>query len=588
MASTDLVLFLTQWQVRWFAGQKYFYEGKRYFENGRVLHLERLGDTLKATIQGPAIYSATITSRRGFLEFECDCPDAKDCECCIHCTAAALAWLQQQPADHAHSLRNLSPWRTPKIQSSTVTDANIHAYVNSCVESELRSLVMELAARKEPARELLVRIVAEKRRYEVAVDKLGIDLERAICSEDRIHRQNLNEYISRVEFVLDRVEAAIQEENAGEIVDLCWLSIKWLRDIMRRSTDSAEILSGLETRVSDLHLQLCRLAIPDASTLALQLFEAELHQDTGVLTETIEKYAKVLGLGGRAAYRSFAVQALDGLAKIPGNGAYIQKVRAAERMIKRLDALPPDINEGVIVNGRELRTGDDYLEIAKSELVAGSPAKALEWAFKGKGMPGHADIRLDLFIAHEYQLSGRHEEALAIVMRNFKEFNSLHFYRLLEKFALAAGKWPIYREQALEYAQRSTAAGRNDSLLEILLYERMPEEAWIEAISHGCSEELGLRLAEIRRKEHPADAMRIYFQVADEHLNLSSGIDERAIDYLLLAVSAARDAGSTESYVVELDGLIERNKHNLGFKDLVKRNLKHLYAGCPERPMRWK
>lgn len=47
-------------------------------------------------------------------------------------------------------------------------------------------------------------------------------------------------------------------------------------------------------------------------------------------------------------------------------------------------------------------------------------------------------------------------------------------------------------------------------LVTIFLQENLPEEAWQEAEKGGCSEDLWLKLARIREKEHPTDALKIY------------------------------------------------------------------------------
>ncbi len=47
-------------------------------------------------------------------------------------------------------------------------------------------------------------------------------------------------------------------------------------------------------------------------------------------------------------------------------------------------------------------------------------------------------------------------------------------------------------------------------LIEVLLWEKRYDEAWMEAQSGGCSERLLLELAKHREKAHPEDAIKIY------------------------------------------------------------------------------
>jgi uncharacterized Zn finger protein len=128
--------------------------------------------------------------------------------------------------------------------------------------------------------------------------------------------------------------------------------------------------------------------------------------------------------------------------------------------------------------------------------------------------------------------------------------------------------WPVWRDKALAFlrqdiAQAFAAAqkqrfGRPDvpdqtRLVEILLWEKDADAAWREAKTGGCDDRLWLKLADLRVKDHPEDALAIYRRRVDhlvaqtnnnayaealvmvkkiKQLLLSGGADRRLSDYL--------------------------------------------------------
>jgi uncharacterized Zn finger protein len=51
--------------------------------------------------------------------------------------------------------------------------------------------------------------------------------------------------------------------------------------------------------------------------------------------------------------------------------------------------------------------------------------------------------------------------------------------------------------------------------VEIVLWEKDGDSAWTEALAGGCSDRLWLKLARLREKEHPADAVDVYKRLVD-------------------------------------------------------------------------
>jgi uncharacterized Zn finger protein len=141
------------------------------------------------------------------------------------------------------------------------------------------------------------------------------------------------------------------------------------------------------------------------------------------------------------------------------------------------------------------------------------------------------------FLADEYHRRRRHDEAMALIWREFVEEPSLHAYQHLKDHAGRAKQWPAWRDKALAHIRRQLAREKTDSakprygwqrpadgslLVEIFLWEKDLEAAWQEAQAGGCHESLWMQLARIRQKEHPADAVAIYRRQIDPIANLKN------------------------------------------------------------------
>ncbi|MGI9054272.1 MAG: hypothetical protein ACR2F2_00575, partial [Pyrinomonadaceae bacterium] len=83
--------------------------------------------------------------------------------------------------------------------------------------------------------------------------------------------------------------------------------------------------------------------------------------------------------------------------------------------------------------------------------------------------------------------------------------------------------WQNWREKALEFIRLDIAERKktksfgwayqradNSLLATIFLQENLPESAWQEVVEGGCSEDLWLKFAKMREKEHPTDSLKIY------------------------------------------------------------------------------
>jgi uncharacterized Zn finger protein len=102
-------------------------------------------------------------------------------------------------------------------------------------------------------------------------------------------------------------------------------------------------------------------------------------------------------------------------------------------------------------------------------------------------------------------------------------------------------------------------------LVEIFLYEKDVEAAWLEAQAGGCSDLLWLKLAVAREKDHPEDAAPIYMKQAEAAI--VNARNSRYDDSLTLLVKAARAMKA-----MDRSGEFLRTLNDLRLKYKIKRN----------------
>ena len=321
--------------------------------------------------------------------------------------------------------------------------------------------------------------------------------------------------------------------KAGQGVAVMELTEHFLRRLeeqMEMVDDSDGLMSGILEEVQELHYQACVKAQPDPEALAEKLFQWELRSDWGVFADAFETYARVLGKKGMELYRS---QAEKEWAHVPvlGPGKEMQEYGGTRfritQIMESLAAQSGDVEQLVAIKSRNLSLPYHYLEIAQIYKQAGNEQKTLDWAEKGmKVFPKHGDTRLHEFLAEEYQRHKRFDDALEVVWQILVQRPELESYRLLKSHANRAGgtdTWREWRERALacirkDIRGRKTGAKTKwlvdaidySELVRIFLWEQDTAQAWQEAQQGGCTRDLWLKLAGLRERDFPEDALSVY------------------------------------------------------------------------------
>ena len=141
-----------------------------------------------------------------------------------------------------------------------------------------------------------------------------------------------------------------------------------------------------------------------------------------------------------------------------------------------------------------------------------------------KAFPERTDSRLREFLADEYHRRKRHDDAMNLIWAAYTEAPHLELYQTLKKHADrnkdgrggGTKRWRFFdrklraRGNASADAPWWSARIDNSDLVSIFLWEKARKTAWQEAKDGGCSNVLWMRLAGLREKQHPEDAIPIY------------------------------------------------------------------------------
>lgn len=545
--------------------------GVSYLEAGRVGPLRGGSGRVGATVNGTEPYLVELRAAGGNLRFSCSCPVGRDGAFCKHCVAVALAWLGEGG----------SP--TP-----TLDDARAH--LETLPQSELVDLLIDRAHEDEAlARQLLLRAAGPASAAAADVASMRALIDQAFAYRDFVPYREVWGYVRAVEEAIDTLAALLAEGRGDDGVELAEHALKAAERALEHVDDSDGLMADVIGRLEELHLGACQRARPDPVSLAERLFAWELDGAWAVFDQAILRYAEILGDAGLARYRELAEERWAEVPDLgPGEdsrerfGSRFRITRIMQSLAQRSGSLA----NRIAVEERDLSIGYRFLQIAELCREHGEDDAALEWAERGMAaFAEDPDPRLRAFLVEEYRRRGRNAEALEHSLQAFGARPALETYRELATDAKALGQWEEHRPAALallrrpaqdlpEAARHPSLRGRGCSqLVRVLLWEDDPDGAWEAAEEGGCSPDLWLKLADVRRTEHPEDTLDVYRRHVEDVI---AGKDKRAYaEAVRLIDGTVRELYAESGRAEDFDAYVEevRASHK------PKRNLMKLMAG---------
>ena len=517
--------FLSPRFLRGYADGRSFERGEDYFKAECVFGLEEYQGKVVAKVSGTRDYRVKLWAEDepgDELGFDCNCPHAAEGNFCKHCVAVGLAWIANRTGE-------FKPKSDNKKRSKTLD--GIKKYLQTREKSELVEMLMQQVLDNETLRGQLLLTTARSNPKGVDVKAFRKELERAFESDDFDSYGNYGGFGSSddIENVVKSIAGLLADGHSETVIDLCEYGLKLASEAMNYVDESDVDIEDAMEKLQEYHLTACEQTRPDVENLARRLFEWEVSDSYDIFYDAAETYAAVLGEKGLKFYRQLLEKEWE---KLPALKPKEEKSYQGDRwrITNMMESLAKgDIEKLVEIKSHDLSSQYYYYQIAEIYRENKKYDKALEWAERGVSdfpKDERLDSRLGEVLANEYHRRGRHDEALQIIWKQFENDSDFSNYGILKKHAdkvKPKSTWQSWREKALDLIRQKIAERKNKQssslfyypadnslLVTIFLHEKLLEEAWQEANNGGCSEDLWLKFAKIREKEHPSDALKIY------------------------------------------------------------------------------
>jgi uncharacterized Zn finger protein len=512
--------------LRRLTDERSYRRGEEYFKEGRVRSLAEYGDAVSALVegQGGAEYRVRLSAgpRDERAQHSCTCPVGAAGAFCKHCVATALGFLAAERA------------RAREADGPDGNDAplgldDVRAHLLTQDRGALVRLLMEQALLSEELRERLILQAARDfsrdgvRAPHLPTLRAAIDRSARVPGDDedeggarRLSYATVGAWARRMGEVVDTLASLLPGPPswAPAVISLCEHALRALEQALDQVGDTDSRIADLLSRLQDLHYRACARARPEdlrPQELAGRLYAWEMASEHGVFQGAAATYADLIGPAGLLHYQRLAEAEWAGVKQLQPGEQDPERYGRRTRLTYIMETLAwqrGDLEGLVAIKSRDLSTARSFLAIAEIYRHMQRPDQALAWAERGvAAFPRRTDSRLRSFLAEEYHLRGRHEDAMRVIWDEFSEGPTWQRYQVLKGHAERAGSWPAWRERALGLMRKAPNA---DELVRALLWEGEVEAAWQAAQAGGCAPERWLELARRREAAHPQDALQVY------------------------------------------------------------------------------
>lgn len=569
-----------------------FTRGLEYHARGLV-RIEKVDEQqIAATVSGTADYDVQLrVDNAGHLSTDCNCPVGQRGEYCKHVVAVALS----AAPDHARPSRAANPpataSRTTKPRATTqAAAASLPAIIDTLDITTLRKLLSDTVEHDKGLRDRVLLLGATQDGPEAMAREWKAGMKNACSVRGFVDWRRMGDVARRIDQQLNVLDDWNTAGQSALVVTLAEYAADRVEGLIGKVDDSDGSISYLLTRIGEQHRKACALARPEPRELAKRLFKRECDGEWDTFRDAVVHYADVLGETGIATFRRLAEAVWAKIPPLkPGQHEfkYDSDRFSITRIMENLARHEGDVDALVQVYARDLSLPYGYLEIAEALLAAGREKEALQWAETGhKAFAGsNRDERLTTFIIQRYLADGLVEDALRLARHQFDQRPVPDNWALLKTVAGQHRSWPTLRTTLLDTlrAKLDPASARvrglhdgNDHapnrsvLVELLLADGDAETAWQEANLGPCHEGVWLKLAALREKDHPDDAIAIYQRLADSALQQTGkSYYKRAVEHIrpaLRLLKASRGDAAASRY---LNALRETYKRRTALVEML-------------------
>jgi hypothetical protein len=425
------------------------------------------------------------------------------------------------------------------------SETPVSELVASLSTEQLREIVASAVDRHDDVART-VRLLAARATGDLG--QLRTEIDRGLRTRRFLDYRESMEWARAAQPIVAELEAAVRETPSVALVELLQRAVGHVVKVLQHADDSAGLIGDLARELLALHARGCDAGVADPVKLAAWMIRFRFADQDFFQVDPV-RYASALGDAGIAAYRKAVA-------------AHASEDSFAARYAReRLAILDGDTNAIVELLGGELNTAHQFVRVAEAMAELGRDDDVLAWTARGIAQTnGWQTAKLyDLACAVHTRRSAS-LEVLGLRRAQHERMPSLATYTGLRAAAEAVDAWRLERDAARAALRRRDLG----ALIDALLSDDDPELAWKTAVANpdwDPGSHRWLRLAENRETQSPADALAVYWRVADDVLQET---DRRAyataIKILKRARAAAQAAGELDAFTQDVARLRERHR----------------------------
>ena len=522
------------------AGEKVFARGEVYHRSGQVQLLAIEPGRVLAQVEGTEDYRTELTGGGDRIGGNCSCPAFEDWGVCKHMVAVALA-VNAASMD-AEGMGALSRIRAHLTQKS------VDALVGIIMDLAERDLglfrKLDMAAASVDANDKTLRT------------RLCKTIDAATRTRGFVEYHEAPGWAANVDAALDAFADLASGTRANLALELAEHAIDRIERAIEEIDDSDGHCSALLERVRDIHFAAAETAQPESMQFARDLFAREVNGSYGTFSGAVALYAEILGEEGLAEYHRLAAEAWEKLSRHKA-GSHddddLPDDRALRDILDFFAERAGDVDARIALRSRDLSSPWHYLELAQFCLAQGRRDEALRRAEEGLWVfeDGRLDERLVSFTAGLLSDAGRREEAEAHLWRAFEKAPSLGLYAQLRQLGGASVLQRVTRilEARIVLNERAHWSAPANLLADILMEEKMFDEAWAVVGKHRTAVGARQALARLSEATHPREALEVYAEQVDQFVGTGSNSAYAEAVKLIARMAGLRSAAEHTAYV---------------------------------------
>jgi uncharacterized Zn finger protein len=520
MALADVLTFQT---VQSLAGTRTLERGKAYFLDGAVGLLDVDEQEVRASVKGAQRYRVRLAAGQDDeLEYECECPVGDEGTFCKHAVAVALSWLENA----GEEVFRPTEQKSDKPRKKRKTNAEqIREYLGTLSADALREWLVEAADRDRGIRDKL--LFSAKAKAGTDASSLRSIVRQVTRISGSVDRRHAGDYAGRLADLAQVLDTSIAGGDP-RLVDIIEQAIAQAEDALGHIDDSDGSVMPMIMAVRDVHMRACNALNPDPVALAERLFRFQTTGDWDTFRSVLPAYQQALGESGISRYRELVETAWK---RLPALGPEAARTRfdvdryCVEHAMEELAQTSGDVDALIAVKSHNLSSPHAFLALAKVLEEHGRYDEALAWA--EKGISSFKRERLDdlvRFCIEEQLRRGNADQAEALAWQCFVQQPGSDPYFELARVAKRIGRveelalkalqhlWQLVRVEEAPGAKPlpSWQPPIRSAVVAIHLREKEAAKAWDAFCGGPVDMRLWNRIAAMRGKTHPEDAVMLY------------------------------------------------------------------------------